>query len=168
MLSKTNILSIVLIILGLLSAVLVNGINNSEVVVPGYSVGYDLAIYGEYAFVSNNDDAAVIDISNPGSPIRMNQIQLDGAFGLKIVNDTLYVGSPNDGLVLIDITTPSNPVILETHPLVNNVYDLLVAGNFVYAVSTPSQMWLWVILISLLSVGMVIFFIPCLRKRISN
>ena len=53
--SKRSVLSVILIVLGLLTAVLVTAVTNPDVTIPGLSVGYDLELHDGYAFVSNND-----------------------------------------------------------------------------------------------------------------
>jgi len=114
---------------------MVNIITNPEVTVEGLSIGYDLEIHDEYAFVSNNDGVVVIDMHNHNDPIRVNQIQFDdGVFGLEIINDTLYVGALSEGLAIVDISTPLNPEILEVHSSVNGIQNLFVTGNHVYVV----------------------------------
>ncbi len=133
--SKTSVLTVILIILGLLSAVLVNVVTNPDVIIPGLSIGYDLEIHDEFAYVSNNDGVVVIDIHNHNDPIRVTQIQFDhGAFGLEVINDTLYVGALSEGLAIVDISTPLSPEILEVHSSVDGIQNLFVTGNHVYVV----------------------------------
>ena len=41
---------------------------------PGLFVGYDIAVQGDYAYVSDNEGVDIIDVANPRNPTRIVKV----------------------------------------------------------------------------------------------
>lgn len=137
---KRILISVILIVAGIISAIFVSFETNPEIIIRGRVVGYDVEVSGDFAYVSNNDGVVVIDKSNYNAPVRIANIPVsDGAFGLAIENDRLYVAGTSSGLVIVDISDPANPIILgdATSGVVTNVF---ATGNRAYVVNTDGEL----------------------------
>jgi len=123
----------------LLSAVIIQITPNPEDNALTLSIGYEIAVAENYAYVSNNYGVVVIDVSQHSDPIRVANISMndDGAFGLHIVNELLYIAAPSDGLVIVDISIPTNPERLASHTC-SFATNLFVAGEYVYVANGGS------------------------------
>ena len=76
---------------------------------------YQIAISGNYAYTATNSDTLyTIDITNKAAPTVIGRIDL-GSFpsGVVVYGDIVYVGTTN-GLKVVDVSTPSNPIILSS------------------------------------------------------
>ena len=112
-------------------------------------------VQGNYAYVAANGDDGlqVIDISNPSSPtgvgqltgtLSTNSLALDGAHSVYVQGNYAYVASFNDdGLQVIDISDPTNPVGVGQLTEADNSslalatpISVFVQGNYAYVVST--------------------------------
>lgn len=102
-----------------------------------HSPGYDLALHGSYAYVSNNFGVAIYDISNPNAPSRLSEFSLGGpAGGIAIAGDILYVAGFARGLVIANISdSPTSPIILAEHTASDYITKVCVIGNYAYITS---------------------------------
>jgi hypothetical protein len=133
-LRRRKLISALLVTVGIVSAIFIGIEANPNVIIPGWAVGYDVELSGNYAFVSNNDGVVVIDISNNKTPTRKASIDLsEGAFGLHIDDDLLYVAGTSDGLVIVDISNPLAPAILGSQSAAS-AYNVFVSGIYAYVV----------------------------------
>ncbi len=76
---------------------------------------YQIAISGNYAYMATSSDTLYsIDISNKTAPIVIGKIYI-GSFpgGIAVQGNIVYVGT-SGGLKVLDISTPSNPIVLST------------------------------------------------------
>jgi hypothetical protein len=94
----------------------------------------DVAVAGSLAYVVGGQSLDVVDVSNPGicprtigtfdTPEAMAVVVRDGHYA--------YVGDYSSGLQVIDITDPSNPLLVgEVSP--GPILDLAVVGGLAYA-----------------------------------
>ena len=91
---RRRLISVLFVIIGIISAAFVFVETNTDVIIPGRVVGYDIEVQGNFAYVSNNDGVSVIDMSVLSAPVRVASIQVpDGVFGLDIVGRPLTVSS---------------------------------------------------------------------------
>ncbi len=134
------LISLVLIVAGIISAVFVSIETNPEIIIQGRLVGYNIEVAGNFAYVSNNDGVVVIDKSVYSAPIRIANIPLsNGAFGMDIEDDLLYVAGTTNGLVIVDISVPSSPAILG-NASVGVAYNVFVTGDRAYVVNTDGKL----------------------------
>lgn len=93
--------------------------------------GYAVAIAGDHAFVAGVLGLRVISITNPGSPTLVGQFPLStNPTSIAVDGNFAYVGSPTDGIDVINIANPTSPFHTTAYPGVT--YDLAVDGPFLY------------------------------------
>lgn len=98
-----------------------------------FEAAYDIAIKGDYAFVSNGSGLAVVDISDVAHPTFVKGFYTDYVRNIKIDGDYLYV-SRSSRFITYDISTPNEPKLLgDTHIKgygpIELVGDYAVCGN---------------------------------------
>ncbi|MFA6392426.1 MAG: DUF2341 domain-containing protein, partial [Patescibacteria group bacterium] len=100
----------------------------------------DVAVSGDYAYISDGNYFRILDISTP-SDIKEKSIidTLDGAEGLDVSGNRAYLASHAYGVQIIDITDKSNPnkiAMVDTPQYVadgnNSAYQVAVSGNYAY------------------------------------
>ncbi len=110
--------------------------------------GYSVQTSGNYAYFGMSVNTAVLNISQPASPTLVGTLPIP-AISLARSNNTLYAGSSQKSLLVVDISNPAQPTIssiiaLPDLPLkMRTVGNLLfvadaTGGLFIYNVSTPS------------------------------
>ncbi|MHA2254928.1 MAG: LVIVD repeat-containing protein, partial [Candidatus Heimdallarchaeaceae archaeon] len=101
--------------------------------ITGSSVGYDVDIDGNYAYITGNDGYIVIDIQNPAKPEKIGEFVInDGAFGIFVKDSIAYVAAGGQGLYITDVSDPTNPTLLgqeNAEGLTNNVF---ASGDYAY------------------------------------
>jgi hypothetical protein len=101
---------------------------------PGY--GWALAVTEHYAYATNSMTLTVIDISDPGQPTAISQIDmplvpLDWTAAMGTAGHYLYVGD-EVGLHVVDVSTPADPIRIGDDPSYGGVRDLAVLDNRLY------------------------------------
>ncbi len=67
-----------------------------------------------YLFVTDADGLKVIDITDPGQPrLTANHVPIANAHRLSVARTFAYVASGEEGLVIIDVTQPTEPVLFQ-------------------------------------------------------
>lgn len=106
----------------------------------------DMVIDGNYLYLTsyNSDRLSIIDISNPASMsvtgFITNSTQLNALSDIRVVGNYAYVSAYNyDGIAIIDVTNKAAPSIVGsvTNSLLNQVTDIDVSGNYLYATGEP-------------------------------
>ncbi|TET10310.1 MAG: hypothetical protein E3J86_06095 [Candidatus Thorarchaeota archaeon] len=97
-------------------------------------LGYEIAINGTHAFVTNNEGVAVYTIEDTSAPARVGQISLGGeARGITLVENVLYIGALSRGLVIANISeNPTDPTILSEYILGDYVTEVCIDGNYAF------------------------------------
>lgn len=91
----------------------VYGLEIAQVGVYDFGVAYDIVYSDDVAYVSGNDGVDAFDVSDRGNPVKLTRINNnDGAFGLALIDDTLYIAGADNGFFIVDVTEPGNPVTL--------------------------------------------------------
>jgi len=130
------LISVLFVLVGIISAAYVVIIANPDVTIQGLDVGYDVEVNGNYAYVANNYGVVVVDMSVINTPLRVASIEVtDGAFGLHIVDDLLYIGGTSDGLVIVDISVPTSPDVISTHSEGGGIENLFVSDNLAFCIT---------------------------------
>ncbi|MFA6145923.1 MAG: DUF2341 domain-containing protein, partial [Patescibacteria group bacterium] len=100
----------------------------------------DVVVDGDYAYVSDGNYFRILDVSTP-SDIKEKSIidTLDGAEGIYLSGNRIYIASHINGLQIIDVTDKSNPskiAMVDTPQYVadtnNSAYQVAVSGNYAY------------------------------------
>ena len=77
------------------------------------TLGVSKGIYveGNYAFVADGDEGlAIIDISNPNTPVYVTSVNTTGdSRNLIVEGDYVYLADYDQGLQIFDISDPQNP-----------------------------------------------------------
>ncbi len=117
----------------------------------------NIAVSGNYAYVSNTDNSQelqIIDISNPLSPILMGSYNAPGsanATGVFAIGTTVYLvraSSSDDEFSIIDASVASKPFILGSLDLGANANEVVVSGNYAYVASASNTQELQVVSIA--------------------
>lgn len=116
------------------------------------SVPRDIKVEGNYAYVasqSNSEELQIIDISDPLNPVQVSDLNLPGnqnAFSIWVEGNYAYIGrSGGNEFVIVDISDPLNPVI-ESQTNSNRIWDLQKFGNYVYTVTTGTELQIFDVL----------------------
>ncbi len=101
-----------------------------------------VVISGNYAcMVGGREDSAslleVIDVSDPGNPWRVSRWTIPGTHGagrdVAVSGNMVYVtGDWNGGLHVLDISNPSQPVLVGSHDTAGYPVGMAVADNRIY------------------------------------
>jgi hypothetical protein len=93
-----------------------------------------LAVSGDYAFVSTTHEIEVIDISNPLAHSVVGTYDTNSETGLRIAlaGDYAYVAARDYGLMVIEISDPTNPTLAGRCDTPHFARDVCVAGDHAF------------------------------------
>jgi hypothetical protein len=75
----------------------------------GFQFNQHMALDGDYAYVKSEDSLVSVDVTDPGNPaVRSILKNASTSSDLAIAGNTLFMASPFDGLVIFDISDPTN------------------------------------------------------------
>ncbi len=102
--------------------------------------GHVSKVYAENMIVKNdliysiNGNFSVIDIENPSNPKILGSLDVPGNYytGLAIKDNYAYIADVNQGILIVDITLPTFPVVIGKISL-EKVTDLTLDGTSLYA-----------------------------------
>ncbi|MHA2334975.1 MAG: LVIVD repeat-containing protein [Candidatus Hodarchaeales archaeon] len=113
------------------------------------NVGYNVIVENNYAYVTNNDGVAIIDVRNPNNPVKVSDINTVGCIGVFVENDMAFITSTEYGLLIANITVPESPLLVyegdgiaitKVYVENNYAYVLDFYGGFkIFDVSDPSS-----------------------------
>lgn len=124
----TNVTSLIIIDISAKDNPQVEGTRNT----PGSA--RDVVVEGNYAYVADTGTGGVqiIDVSTPSSPsIIGNYDTAGGAIGVAKSGDYLYVADTYNGIVVLDVRTPSSPVY-KTNLKSFYAFRIAISGNYAY------------------------------------
>lgn len=128
---------LVLIMYCLAFAPAVYGLEINQIGGYNFGVAYDIVYRDDIAFVSGNDGVDVFDVSDRENPVKLSRIgNNDGAFGMDLHGDILYIAGTGDGLFIVDISEPDDPVILGHLQI--GALDVYVEEGYAYVSSGSS------------------------------
>jgi len=78
---------------------------------------YVVTVGDGYAFVSNNAGISIYDVRNPEAPefVTLYETPSGGVFDLAFVDTTLYAAAIRDGLLILDVSNPADPMLLGSY-----------------------------------------------------
>ena len=93
----------------------------------------DVDIQGNYAYLASYFKLKIIDISDPTSPTEAGEFP-GNAFGVAVSGSYAYLGASAVGLNIVDISTPSNPVLVGNVDCSDTFSYVVLSGNLAYVV----------------------------------
>ncbi|MCK5125767.1 MAG: hypothetical protein KAR42_05890 [candidate division Zixibacteria bacterium] len=97
-----------------------------------------LALVGDYAYIYGNTDLFIYDISDVNNPSYVKSFFVGETMQYVLANtNTLYACRHNNGLSMINISDPVNPVLDLTYPTVGGASRITnLSGDSLYCVAT--------------------------------
>lgn len=101
-------------------------------VLPLNNIAYlTLRSTGENGCAGNVNRLEVVDISNINNPVQLTTVNMDSPYGMATLSNYLFIAQGNNGISVMDITTPETPVLFADFPNVK-AFDVLkhpLVGN---------------------------------------
>jgi hypothetical protein len=94
--------------------------------------GRDVIVDGDYAYVAAVDSVHIVDVSMPATPTQVGAVYTGVATSVFLSGTVLYVADGSAGLIALDVSDRTAPVILDTYATPGNAYDVVVWGNYAY------------------------------------
>lgn len=94
---------------------------------------HDIEVVDNYAYCAFANGLVIIDFSNPGQPEEIGKLYLEGETrNLVVDGNYAYLAGSREGLQIVNIAVPSNPLLVSTFPTDNGeVYDVAKFGDYV-------------------------------------
>ena len=97
------------------------------------SYAYGVKIVGTILYAGTQAGLHAVDISNPASPSEIGFMPTtDYVYGLDVVGSHAYLANNDDGLVIADVTIPSNPVSVSSNDYYGDARRIKVHSGFAY------------------------------------
>jgi hypothetical protein len=99
-----------------------------------WTMMFNVAIDGNYAYCAMTYGLMIVDINNPSSPAFVSKLELPSrwaSMGVAAAGDFAYVVN-NEGLHIIDVTDPYAPELKSTFSLVGSGFDVVIEGDLAY------------------------------------
>ncbi len=97
---------------------------------------YNVVLSGDYVYLTGHDFVGIIDVADPKTPVLLSSWEPDGSTGnpadVFIDGDIGYFAAGWDGLYVMDLTDPAQPVEIGRFDSPNWIIDLVVADGIVY------------------------------------
>lgn len=110
-----------------------------------------IVVDGNHAYIAYSNGLCIIDISTLPIPFPQVQYAMPGeSYDIKIINNLAYIAAGTEGLHIINISDPNNPILVGTCDLdseaklveVNDTYAYVVTNSLqleIIDISNPSQ-----------------------------
>ncbi|MHA2366945.1 MAG: LVIVD repeat-containing protein [Candidatus Hodarchaeales archaeon] len=133
-----RIVLIIFYVLGLGSLIFLDFVAVFEL--PRYGLGghvaYDLYVENNRAYVTGNEGVTILDVEYPTRPKKIGGLYTsDGAFGIIVENDIIYVASDSNGFIIANMSNPSQPDILGEFSDDKSAYGLCINDSLAFITS---------------------------------
>ena len=93
-----------------------------------------ITVNGDYAYISGGSGLQITDISNLTAPEIISFIYLPGSSvgDMKIIDGIAFAACMEGGLVIMDVSNPTHPVIIDNSLDPGYVKDVEIVGNYAY------------------------------------
>ena len=92
-----------------------------------------VSVQGDHAYVGFGIALAVLDVSSPGRPQRVGYTVLPNwVLDVAVSGPYAYVATGRDGLHVVDVSDPTQPVVLDTYYASSHVNGVVVDGLTAY------------------------------------
>jgi len=91
-----------------------------------YPVQSNTAYHNNFAYVLSPNKLEIVDVTASSSPYIASFVEIDHGYDIRIDGDsnTAFIASKGEGLVLVDVTDPANPLKLTAYTLLGDGYSL--------------------------------------------
>ena len=128
-----------LLVLSLLPLYTIHGLEINQVGVYDFGVAYGVTFNIDTAFLSGNDGVDIFDITDKTNPVKHTRINCgsNGAKGLLVSDDILFIAAASTGLMIVDISDPSHPETLSTVTGIHGI-DVDLSQGYAYVAGIDS------------------------------
>lgn len=107
-------------------------------------IAHDVAIQGNYAYVTHRKGLAIVDISNPAQPVKRGELLTLGVcLGITVQGNYAYVASNSKDLAIVDISNPDKPVLVSNRTHGGSAWDVAVKGTTAYSASYAGEIYVF-------------------------
>jgi hypothetical protein len=102
-----------------------------------------LAVQGDLAYLGVGSHLEVVNVANKANLTLVKKIGIsaEGTINqIRLAGDYAYLAQGSDGLNILSLADPANPVWLSNIPM-SNCVDLMVKGKYAYAFDLGSGLW---------------------------
>ncbi|BAQ65490.1 hypothetical protein [Geminocystis sp. NIES-3709] len=105
----------------------------------GFGTG-EIEVFGDLAFISDNDDdLVIIDITNFSTPTFLSKYDTPARpIDIEVFGDLVFIADGVEGLIILDITNPSVPTFLSKYDT-GYAVDVEVRGNLAFVGGTSGD-----------------------------
>jgi hypothetical protein len=107
------------------------------------SPAHDIAIAGNYAYVAVDTGLVILNVANPGSPVKVGAVATGASVtqGVVVKGDYAYLASREAGVHVVDVSNRAAPRIVGAKRFPTPVWDVAVKDSYVYAVTFGGEMY---------------------------
>ncbi len=101
-----------------------------------------IAVDGTRAYTLDGDGRLeIFDVASPGAMTKIGELPNVGREAVCVNGNTVFVGNLSGGVNVIDVSTPSSPALIATHPPRTNqfLYDLIVRGSTAFVLQSDER-----------------------------
>jgi hypothetical protein len=109
----------------------------SGILLYGQNAGLAVQVTGSTAFLGLLDGLKTVNVSNPTNPVETASLALPTS-SLLLSGNTLFVGTGDARLVILNVTNPNNPSTLGSVPLPAPAVNLRLAGTTLFVADGPA------------------------------
>ncbi len=93
-----------------------------------------LAASGDFVYMADGHDGLrIIDVSEPSNPVEVDTVEIYYVYNVAVSGDYVYAAA-SDSLVIVDISTPTNPNIVKSFVNNGSMVGVTVSSGIAYVV----------------------------------
>ncbi len=98
-----------------------------------FTVGYRVCVENDVAYVTGNDGIEMINVYDPYAAVWVGRVFLpEIALAVAVRDDIAYIGADGNGFLIVNVTDPAHPEMLQEHSSVGFVVSVCVDGDYAY------------------------------------
>lgn len=142
----TKILPAAILTISLLSAVSASA-NPADEIEISYAGGtlwsqiIGIEISGDYVYYTTDFEFFVVDVTDKNAPSTVGRVAVAGARRIAINGQYAYVTSRTDGLKIINISNPENPVLVHTPQASDIDGRITISGTYIYTATDSLRVY---------------------------
>jgi hypothetical protein len=94
--------------------------------------GKDVTLQGGFAYLADYDGLRIYDVTSPQQPVQVGQIYLGSTLSAAVWGQYAYLGTQGNGLYIVNISNPYNPMQVVHESGLGNVSDMDIAAGYAY------------------------------------